>query len=61
MNDFYGYVDLIHNVALIIVLSHFADILIFKMLVNFGLQAHIKMFKMLVNLGLQAHKKFNHG
>ena len=58
---FYGYVDLIHNVALIMVLSHFAHIIIFKMLVNFGLQAHIKMFKMLVNLGLQAHTKFNHG
>ena len=25
------------------------------MLVNFGLQAHIKKFKMLVNFGLQAH------
>ena len=52
--------DLIHNVALIMVLSHFAHIIIFKMLVNFGLQAHIKMFKMLVNLGLQAYAKVNH-
>ena len=53
-------VDLIHNVALILILLHFAHIIMFKMLVNCLLQGHIKMLKILVNMGLQAHTKVNH-
>ena len=53
--------DLIHNVVLIMVLSHFAHIIMFKKLPSFGLQEHIKMYEMLVNLRLQAHTQVNHG